>query len=146
MWPTALRPHDWQDRLGHPQRAEEIGFDLVAGFGFGDLLDGAEQAVAGIVDGDIDAAEAFVRLLHRGIDGRLVADVEGKRQQPVAVSALRSSRGAMLREAAATLSPRASAASVHTRPKPLDVPVMNQTLGEGDWDMEFVLEKAIWER
>src|SRR6202034_3527912 len=31
------------------------------------------------------------------------------------------------RAVAATLSPRASAASAHTRPKPRDVPVMNQT-------------------
>ena len=32
----------------------------------------------------------------------------------------------MLRAVAATLSPRSSAAAAHSRPKPRDVPVMNQ--------------------
>src|SRR5690242_21925625 len=50
--------------------------------------------------------------------------------------AFRSSSEPMLRAAAATLSPRASAAAVHTCPKPLDAPVMNQTFREADWGRE----------
>src|SRR5258706_1258285 len=42
-----------------------------------------------------------------------------------------------LRAAAATLSPRTSAASVQTYPKPLDAPVMNQTLWERVWGIGF---------
>src|SRR6202000_1908683 len=62
-----------------------IGFDLGAGFSFADFLDGAELAVTRVVDCDIDAAEFFVRLFHRSIDSRLVADIECELQEPVAI-------------------------------------------------------------
>ncbi|GAA4291444.1 hypothetical protein GCM10023161_37660 [Mycobacterium paraffinicum] len=39
----------------------------------------------------------------------------------------KSSSDAVLRAVAATLSPRSSAAIAHARPKPRDVPVINQT-------------------
>src|SRR5580698_10156719 len=51
----------------------------------------------------------------------------------------------MLRAAAATLSPRANAASVQTNPKPLDAPVMNQALREVDLGMEFCPPKRYLE-
>ena len=58
----ALRAHDRQRGLGNPKGAEQIGFDLVARFGFAYFLDRAEQAVAGVVDHDIEPAEPRMRL------------------------------------------------------------------------------------
>src|SRR5437660_6792686 len=81
----ALRAHDRQRRLGHPESAEHIGFDLVAGFLFADLLDGAEMAVAGIVDDDVEPAKALVRLGDSRVDGFLVGDVELDRGDVVAI-------------------------------------------------------------
>ena len=48
---------------------------------------------------------------------------------PTPWRAARSSSVLALRAVATTLSPRCSAASAQMRPKPFDVPVMNQTLG-----------------
>ena len=45
----------------------------------------AEEAVAGVVDDDVEAAEALVRLLDRGVDRRLVVDVELEGEDVVAV-------------------------------------------------------------
>ncbi len=83
----ALRAHDRQRRLRHPQRAEHVGLDLRAGFLLADLLDRAELAVAGIVDDDVEPAEASVRLGDRRIDGALVVDVEPDGGDGVAVFA-----------------------------------------------------------
>jgi hypothetical protein len=52
---------------------------------FGELLDEAEVAVAGVVDDDVQAAEVVVRLLDGGEGGVAVGDVELDRQQRFAV-------------------------------------------------------------
>jgi hypothetical protein len=54
--PGALLAQDRQGRLGHPQRAEHVGRELRADL----LLDRPEQAVAGVDDDDVQAAEATV--------------------------------------------------------------------------------------
>jgi hypothetical protein len=81
----SLLAHDRQRRLRDPEGAEEVRLQLVADVGLAQLLDEAEVAVAGVVDDDVEPAEALVRLLD-GCDVRVaVGDVEGDRQQPVAV-------------------------------------------------------------
>ena len=65
----ALRAHDRHGRLRHPQGAEQICFDLGARFVFAHFLDRAEQSVAGIVDDDIEPAEAAMRICDGCIDG-----------------------------------------------------------------------------
>ena len=98
-----------------------------ADLGLADLLDHAELPVAGVVHHDVQPPEVLVRLLHRGEIGVAVGDVQPDRQDRVAVLARRDRRGcAMSRAVAATVSPRSSAAIAHSRPKPRDVPVMNQ--------------------
>jgi hypothetical protein len=126
MWPPPW-PAGAAGGLGDPQRAEQVDLDLVAGLLLGDLLDHAEQAVAGVVDHDVEAAEVVDGLLHGGGDGRPVGDVDlqGRMASPYLT---RSSNAPADRLRAATRSPRSRAASVHSRPKPLDAPVMNQVL------------------
>src|SRR5665811_337246 len=46
---AALGAQEWQRRLGDPQRPEQVGLDLLAGFRLAELLDHAELAVAGVV-------------------------------------------------------------------------------------------------
>ncbi len=82
---AALGPQVRQRGLGHPQRAEDVGLDLVACLLLGQLLDEAEVAVAGVVDDDVEPAEVVVRLLDRGEVRVAVGDVELDRQQRVAV-------------------------------------------------------------
>ncbi len=80
-WARRIR----QRGLGHPQRAEHVGLDLVARLLLGQLLDEAEVAVAGVVDDDVEPPEVIVRLLDRGEVGVAVGHVELDRQQRVAV-------------------------------------------------------------
>ena len=51
-----LLPHVRQDELRQPGQAEDINLQLPAGFFDGHVLDGAEGAVTGIVDQDVDPA------------------------------------------------------------------------------------------
>ena len=50
----ALRAHDRQRRLRDPQRAEDVGLQLRAHLGLGQLLDHAEVPVARVVDDDVE--------------------------------------------------------------------------------------------
>ena len=50
-----------------------------------DLLDRAEEPVAGVVDDDVEPAELLVGLLDRGEVGVVILDVERHRQHAVAV-------------------------------------------------------------
>jgi hypothetical protein len=81
----ALLAHDRQRRLGHPDRAEDVGLDLVAGLLRGDLLDRAEEPVAGVVDDHVEAAELLPGRLHGGDVGVHVLHVERQGQHVVAV-------------------------------------------------------------
>ena len=83
--PAALGAQERQRRLGNPQRAEHVGLDLVARFGFREFLDEAELAVAGVVDDDVEAPEVVVR---RGDGGEIrvaIGHVELDGQQRVGV-------------------------------------------------------------
>ena len=61
MWPEPCSRMIGQRGLGDPQRAEQVRLDLRAGVLLADLLDHPEQAVAGVVDDDVEAAEVLVR-------------------------------------------------------------------------------------
>ena len=89
----ALLAQERQRGLGHPERAEQVGLDLVAGVGLAELLDHAELPVAGVVDDDVEPAEVLVRLRDGGEVGRAVGDVERERQHRVAVLLRRGRRG-----------------------------------------------------
>ncbi len=66
------------------QRAEEVDVERGAGLLLAELLDGAEPHRPGVVDDDVEPAEAGDRLLDRGEDGGAVGDVGGQRQHAVA--------------------------------------------------------------
>ena len=85
MWPEPCSRMIRQRRLCHPERTEEVRLELAADVGLAHLLDEAEVAVAGVVDDDVEPAEAIVRLLHGGEVRVAVGDVEGDRQDRVAV-------------------------------------------------------------
>src|SRR5258708_18054207 len=82
----ALGAHDRQRRLGHPERAEQVGLELGSGFGLADLLNRAEEAVTGVVDHHVEAAEACMRLRDRGANRSLVRDVQSDRRDLIAVA------------------------------------------------------------
>jgi hypothetical protein len=92
-----------QHRAGDAEQAEHIRAEQLLRLRAAGLLDRAEQAVAGIVDQDIDAAELF-----NGLPSRAVT-VDGSRA------------------VATTASPAFKAASAIKAPNPRDAPVMNQT-------------------
>jgi len=60
-----LRTHDWQRRLGDPQRPEKVRFELGAHILFREFLDHAEMAIASIIDNNIEPAEVVGSSLHR---------------------------------------------------------------------------------
>ena len=82
---AALLAQERQRRLRHPQRAEQVGLDLIASLGLAELLDHPELAVAGVVDDDVEAAEVLVRAAHRGERRVAVGHVERHGQHRVAV-------------------------------------------------------------
>jgi hypothetical protein len=57
---AALFAQQGRRGLGQPQGAGEVGLHLVADVLFGQFLGGAEHAVAGVVDDDVQAAEVCV--------------------------------------------------------------------------------------
>ena len=72
-----------QHRAGDAEQAEHVGAEQFCGLRSARLLDRAQQAVAGIVDQDIDAAEFLHRLAGGLVGLRLAGDVEPRRQQPL---------------------------------------------------------------
>ena len=98
---VALRAQHGQDRLRHPQRAEEVGLHLGADLGLGQLLDHAEMAVARVVDHHVQRAEALGRLPYGGEHVRAVGDVEPQGQHGVAVPLGEGTQGARSRAVAA---------------------------------------------
>ena len=85
MWPECCARMMGRTAWVTHRAPNKFVFDLCASLLLTDLFDCAEQAVAGVVDRDIDAPEPLVRLLNRGIDRAFVPDVERERQEPVAV-------------------------------------------------------------
>ena len=84
--PDFLGAHDRQHGASNGGEAEEIGVEHRAHFGVVAFLDGREIAVAGVVDEDVDAAEAGLGRLDRGVDLILLVDVEGERKAVLVVA------------------------------------------------------------
>jgi len=123
--PAALLAHERQSRLCDPQGAEQIRLELVARLLLAELLDHPELAVAGIVDDNVEPAETLVRTTVSNAEPRSVTSSASASAES-GWAATRSSSALRSRAVAATLSPRSSAAFAHSRPKPREVPVMNQ--------------------
>ena len=82
---AALLAQERERGLRDPQRAEQVGLDLVACLLLADLLDHAELPVTGVVHDDVQAPEVLVGAAD-GLEHRVaVGDVERERQQRVAV-------------------------------------------------------------
>ena len=116
-----------QHRSGDAEQAEHVGAEQLAGLRGAGLLDRAEQAVAGIVDQDIDAAELLHRLA-RGLVGLgLAGDVEPRRQQALMCAKARGDGVGIAGGRNHRIARPSSAASAIRAPKPREAPVMNQT-------------------
>ncbi len=78
-----LRSHDGQDGAGDVHRAEEVGLELLAHLRGRDLLEVAGEQVPGVVDQDVDAAEAVDGGLRGGLGVFEAGDVQRGDQQVV---------------------------------------------------------------
>lgn len=74
-----LLPHVRQDELRQPGQAEDINLQLPAGFFDGHVLDGAEGAVTGIVDQDVDPALRLQDGGDTGLHRSLVRHIQRQR-------------------------------------------------------------------
>src|SRR5579862_2742312 len=79
-----LLAHDRQRCPHHVQHAPEVGRELAFDVLRIEFLEVAEQAVAGIVQDDIDAAERLHCLIDYRRDGGLIGDVQLKNLQVLA--------------------------------------------------------------
>ena len=79
--PAALGAHVRQDRLGHPDDAEDVDVDDLLVLRDGELLGGACGADAGVVDQDVHPAEPRDHVLDRGGHGGVAGDVEVQERQ-----------------------------------------------------------------
>ena len=79
-----LFAHDRQHGLRDPERAEEVRLHLLARFRFRDFLDGAEAAVSGVIDQDVDPAESLLCGRDRFEHRVPIVHVEGERENRVA--------------------------------------------------------------
>jgi len=68
MVPALRSAHGWQQQLRQAGRTEQIDFELIASFLQRDVLDGAVEAEAGVIDQDIDAPNLVQNGLHGGFD------------------------------------------------------------------------------
>ena len=119
MRPPPGLPHVWQHRsdeldAGGQVRGED-GLDLFVG----EFLGGAEDAVSGVADRDVDPAEVGDSALHDVSQGGGIADVEHFDSEEVGYFSVRSATESGLRTVPTTWSPRSSSCSVRWRPKPL---------------------------
>ena len=62
-------------QLTQAGQAEHIHFLLAAGFLHGDIFDGAEVAVSGVVHEDVDTSFGLKDGLHAGLHGGFVGDI-----------------------------------------------------------------------
>ncbi len=83
--PASLPAQVRQDGLTDPERAEQVRVEVPAGLAFRHLLHPADEAVAGVVDDDVQTSEARDPPLDRREDGRAVADVEREHPQGIRV-------------------------------------------------------------
>jgi hypothetical protein len=82
---VALLAQDRHDRLRHVDDAVEVGIDLGAERVDGGVLERAQVAVAGAVDGHIDATECLHGLSNRAHSRVMIGHVQSQRKHPVAV-------------------------------------------------------------
>ncbi len=78
--PAAARPHVRQHRARDVQQPQHIGVEDIAHFVGAAFLDGAEQAIAGVIDQYVDAAEVFHGQLRRAYRRCFVSHVEPRGQ------------------------------------------------------------------
>ena len=90
------------------------------------------MAVAGGVDDDVEAPEVPVRGRDRGEVELAVPTSSSIGSAASPYSLLISWSSSARRAATATRSPRSSAATAHSRPSPLDAPVMNHVFTNQD--------------
>ena len=83
MWPERCRRICGSTARVTPSRPNTLVPNSLAGLRSAGFLDRAQQAVAGIVDQDIDAAEFFHRLAGGLMRLGLAGDVEPGCQQPL---------------------------------------------------------------
>lgn len=121
-----LRPQMREGGADDMDRASDVGRDLVTDLLVGQFLGGAEKTVAGIVHDDVDPAHAREGVVDRTPHGCGVGHIQKRDMKRVRVALREIVEGPGLRSVAVTRSPRASSFSVKIRPKPEDVPVMNQ--------------------
>src|SRR5215207_6095735 len=81
-----------RDGLRDPERAEEVELHRRAGLFLAELLDGPEPHRPGVVDDDVEPAEARDRLLDGGEHSRAVGHVGGEDQRAIAVERRRRAR------------------------------------------------------
>jgi hypothetical protein len=65
-----------QDGLREPPLAEQVGVELAPDLGLVHVLDRAVEAVAGVVDHHVYAAEVGDRLRNHPFDGGAIRDIE----------------------------------------------------------------------
>ena len=117
-----------QRRADDLDRADKVGIDLLPDLVVGQLLGGADQAVGRVVHHHVDAAQVSESVIYNAPYGDGVCHIEARHPEPLAMLRLKVIKSLDLRRVAATRSLRASKLSVISRPKPDDVPVMNQVL------------------
>ena len=100
-------------RARDPEGAEEVRLELLPDLRLGDLLDRPEEAMAGVVDDDVETPEAVGRGGQRRIDGGRVGHVERQREQPLTAVP----RGQVM-EALEPASGREDAVSSRAPPRP----------------------------
>ena len=83
--PGLFRAHVREDCFDHVDRAENVRVEQLPNVGVVRFLHRGPVTVAGIVDQNVDAAEARLCLLHHGADLGLVGDVQGQGQGRVRV-------------------------------------------------------------
>ena len=83
---TALGSQVRQRRPDHGNRAQHVGVQLSPDLLVGHLLVGAEQAIAGIGDDDVDTPQLLPRIVDHSTDPVCVGDVEREGAQLIAVA------------------------------------------------------------
>ena len=70
-----LPPHDWQHGMHQVHNAVEVRCELLLDLGGSHLLEIAEQAVAGVIDQNVNAPETLHRLVDSSFGLCLVGNV-----------------------------------------------------------------------
>ena len=85
--PLAARPHAGQGRPHHPDLPDDVRVELAQHLVVLEFLDGAVEAVAGVVEHGVDVAVRALGQGHGRIDAGAVRDVARRHRDAVAPSA-----------------------------------------------------------